>query len=236
MENSQLIAKLKELKNVSPRKEWVSLAKTQMFAEITPAMQVAQKATFGGILSNIFSKKQLAYSFAALLVVAVGLYGMVNFPITGGINGTQNTAALVLAETNLKNNVELLKATSQNLSEISKAKVKPADISVAVNAVKEVAKSITQTLKKDPELASKVALEVNNNKTYLDVAGGNASSEVEDMYKVIVVQMIKDLDGTTLSEDQETELARIKASLKTGNDYTTALRDILLISRAGENK
>ncbi len=230
----QLISKLKELKSISPRKEWVTLAKTQMFQ--APTSPVLPQATFMGAVRTRFNgsplfSRGLVYSFAALLIVVVGVYGMTKLPLSLH-GGAKNPAALLAAQTSLENNVKLLETKSQDLAEASKSKT--TDLSAPVKAVKEVAKNITDSIKKDPELASKVALDINNNKTYLDVAGGNNSAEVSDMYKTIVVQMIKDLDGTTLTKDQEAELARIKTSLAKDPDYPTALRDILLISRAGQ--
>lgn len=221
MEQEKLITALKELKNISPRKEWVGLAKVQLFQ--TPKVMVPQKAMFTGW----FAPRRLAYSFAALLVVVVGVYGALNFSMP---SGNLSTASLADAE----NTVAIFKVKSQNLSQAPKNKTQ--DVSAALKEVKVAAKNVTDAIKSNPQLASKVALEVNNNKTYLDVAGANTSSEVSDMYEAIVTPLIADLDNRTLTKEEQVEFDRIKTSLKKTKDYTTALRDILLISRAGESK
>lgn len=230
MEDLQIISQLKTLKNVSPRKEWVILAKAQLFENAADAAPA--KASFVGIwqqAAGVIFRKELAYSLAALLLVIGGAYGFMNFPIPSMTNPAKNAAALSVVESNLKSNVEVLKAKSQDLSSASQQK--STKTAVALSEVKAAAKTITETIKKDPQLASSIALDINNNKVFLDIAGGNASSEISDMYKTIATQMIKDLDGTTLNEDQAKELDRIKASLHANADYATALRDILLISR-----
>ncbi len=225
MEEVQLIAKLKELKSISPRKEWVLLTKAQLFkAEVFPQ----EKAIFTSLWSNIVnvvSRKQVVYSLAALAVVIAGTYGIMKFPLPFAMDAAKSSTASLAIETNLKNNVQTFITKSQNLSDASRNK---SGVLVALKEVKEAAKSVTETIKKDPQLASKVALEINNNKTYLDVAGGNTSNEVSGMYEAVVVPLIKDLVARTLNSDQAKELKRIKDDLAANGDYAVALRDILI--------
>lgn len=234
MTEQELISKLQGLKQIKPNTQWVSLAKTEIFKNNFASYSNPQKAVFTNIFSAIFQRK-MAYSLAVLLFVFVGISGVWQYTSLVGDNNQESkpTQESPIALAEVKNSVESFKVKSQNLADMVTNKE---DASLILSEVKNTAKELTMAIKKDPQLAKKVALDINNNKTLLDISGANSVSEVSNMYETIVVSLMKDLEERSLTADQSTELERIKTYINDRQDYITALRDILMISQVSENK
>lgn len=238
MTDKELILKLHSLRQIKPRQEWVIFAKNQIFGKNSPNHSIT-KTRFASAIANIFSgvfvaKRRMAYSVAVFLfLVAVGTFFAFNglLPKNSSIKIAKNSTASLIA---IKDSVEEFKEKSKNLSEASK--YSPEKVSLAVKEVKDAVKELTEAVQKDPQLAKEIALEVNNNKTYLEISG--SSSNLDDLketsdtlYKAIVEQMIKDLEGATLIESQKESIDIIKSLHKDGN-YVNALENILLLNIA----
>lgn len=228
----ELISKLQLLKEVKPRENWVAFVKTQVLSG-SPAEQNISKPSFAEVFGNIFKaafERKLAYSAAVLLlVITAGAFIFMKGILPGGtvLNLGQNSTASLAAA---KSNVEELKTKSRILSDL--VSHNPKDVSSAAKEVKDAAQKLTEEIQKNPHLAKAVALEVNNNKTYLEIAGGNDLKETSDvLYKTIVEQMIKDLENTTLAEGQQESLGIVK-NLYEEKEYASALESILLLDIA----
>lgn len=231
MTDKELINKIQTLKQIKPNANWASLVKSEIFAQ-APVVTPNKSVGFGDVWSRAFgvlTQPKVAYAFAMLLVALVGTFGYMTFVPSKNNVLVMDNSKEVLA---LKNNVAEFKAKSQTFADL--AKTDPASTNLVVDQVREVATQVTNAIKKDPSLAKTVALDINNNKTLLDIAGGNSVAEVSDMYETIVTSLISDLSERTLSPDKMTELARIKKYVAENHDYATALRDILLISQTTE--
>ena len=218
MQEQELITKLKELKNISPRKEWVILSKIQILDSRNHAEIYAQKrgiaAGLQGLLGMVFQRK-FAYAYAALAILLVGSVGIMQFDLLGN-QGVQVASQAAIIEA--KSNVEVFKEKSKELA--ITAKSDPVAVSLAVDNVK------------DPGVAKEIALEINNNKTYLDVQGSaELKATSNDLYKTVAEQMIKDLEATSLTESQQ-EALDIAKELYDKERYTDALESILLLSMA----
>ena len=235
MEEKELISKIQTLKQIKPKKEWVVLAKSQIVD--APSLKAKEyvfenkaglKGTFTGLFNSSF-QRDIAYSLAIFLFAVIGTFGL------SGVIFNQNIQEepinpVILSE--LRNNVENFKIKSQNLSDIARYQAK--DVPVAVEEVRVATKELTETIKKEPKLAKEVALEINNNKTYLNIEGADGLKETSnDLYKTIDEQMIKDLEKATLTESQEESLKIIK-DLYQKADYSNALESVLLLDIAME--
>ena len=231
MTEKELIAKIQELKQIKPRKEWVFSVKNHLLGDNILVNKI-HKPSYKQAFLNLFNftlQRKLAYAFAALIFVLMGGIGFMYIPKQNG-----NIAVSPVAILAVKDNVETLKTKSKELSLITKDK--PEDISRVIQEVKIVAKNITESIKKDPGLAREVALEVNNNKTYLTVTGENELKETStELYKTIAEQLIKDLESETLIEGQYKSLERIK-ELFHQEKFTDALEGALLLGVAHTEK
>ena len=244
MAEKEIISKIKRLKEIKPREEWVSFAKSEIFNKeeiFTPVRANFSSETFLSRMIKSPFQKRFAYALASFLFLAAGLIGFVRYMFPGSESNL--TAGIALQQDSdlvnndnsdlfsVKSNIEVFKENSQSLAELAKSN--PTEVPMAVEKVKAAAKDLTDAIQKDPKLAKKVALEVGN-KTLLDVTGGNSIKEASDsLYKEIDKQMIKDLEGATLTDEQENTLSLAK-DLFEKEDYSGALENILLINNSTE--
>ena len=189
------------------------LVKNQILAsELAPA----RRTTFASVFA-LFYQPKLAYSLAVLLFVFVGFFAYNNINVSGP-----------KPQVVVKSNVHDLKLTSQGLASAVLGRQKD-EIAVAVREVNKATQSLTQVIVENPGLAKDIALEVKNNKIYLDILGEKDIKPATDMlYKTIDQQMIEDLKKTTLTESQQKALAQIN-ELYDKEKYSEALEKILLI-------
>ena len=230
MEDSKLIFKLQQLKQIKPRKEWAVLVKNQIFEN--NISDVTSKATYASLLPNIFKAyfgKRLVYSLATLLFIISGVVGFVRYGVLNVKVSQKSIASLSSTESPLKNSdVEELKLKSQNLINVTKNK--PQDFALAIKEIKTAANNLTEAIEKNPKLAGEVAMEVKNNGTLLSIVSETELEQASDaLYKVIDEQMIKDLEKTTLTEDQKITFDEAKNLFEQAK-YSDALEKILLIN------
>lgn len=233
MEENQLISKIQLLKQIKPRKEWVVLVKRDIIRDSFIDIRNHKSVKYKELLSNIFNsffQRKFAYAFSALLIIFLSISLLNNYIYLP--KGEEISKESVAALVEVKDNVEVFKTSSRNLAEI--ATTKSDNVSLAISEVKNAALGLTDKIKKDPELAKSVALEINNNKTFLDVVEGDDLKEsLHDLYKVTVDSMIESYDQTTLTSKQKEELERIKNNLFENGNYISALEDILLMMNSG---
>lgn len=246
MTEQELIYKLQSLKQINPRENWVLFTKNQILNnEYTnqPNVRVNYASVFNGIFKMAFSRN-VAYSVAVFLfIMTVGIFAIMKgiLPNNSSLNLGQNSTASLVA---IQGNVEEFKMKSKTLSDLTNYNSE--NVSLAIKEVEDVAKELTGAMQKDPQLAKQVALDINNNKTYLEITGGEGDLQatLDVLYKTTVEQLIKDFDNATLTESQQKSLDRIKSLLSqtSGNqeqdryDFTDGLEDLLLLSAAVEEK
>jgi hypothetical protein len=243
MTEQQLIAKIKTLKSVKPRENWVVLAKSEIFeARRSSGISINQSSyatRFLNIFSGLNSTHRLVYSFAVFLFIFIGVFSVVKF-IPESIKSGQQTMSLAVSQTALKTNVEDFKVKSQTYAQT--LKTKPQNAAIALKEVKEAAKNLTDTIEKNPELAKTIALDISNNRSYLDVVGDLKDEEKVDLkktsnelYKVVVDPLIEEGRKTTFSPDQKKAFQTAENYYQEG-DFQAALQGILLINASINNK
>ena len=211
----ELIAKLQSLKQVKPNQDWVVLAKNQI---LNSPVAPAQTALLVSIM-KVFYQPKLAYSLAVFMVAVIGIFAYTNMNMNVP---AQQPQVLV------KSNVEQLKLTSQSLATAVVGKQK-SDIAIAAVKVNKATQNLTQAIVENPGLAKDIAVEVKNNKTYLEILGDHDLKQSSDMlYKAIDQQMIDDLKNTTLTESQQKLLDEVTDLYEQG-EYAKVLEKILLI-------
>lgn len=255
-QSEQLIEQIKELKEIKPRQEWVVLAKSQIFAEEQKFAKIpAQKISIPGIISNwnrlfhscnsaelskfqisnSFSRR-LAYSFATMLFIFVGLIGFAQYTMPGDLlfpirKIAEQSEATLMGQTALKQNVATLNNRINDLAKAAKEGKKdniPSAISEINTNASELAKDLKNNSVTDAETLKEIAVSL---KTLANVPGTdlNASAEVKDLYQAVVEGQIADLEETTLTENQEEILIEIKDLYEQGK-YIDALEEILTIN------
>ncbi len=230
MTEQELISKLQELRQIKPNASWVSLSKMNILGGGMVNENTVPKSAAKWNFSNIFgmfSQRKFAYALASLLFVFAGVAGVLKYQTLSPMKFVVKSQADIVAENTLKSHVEDLKNKSQNLADLIESKSE--NTSVAVQAVKEAAKSVTDSIKKDPGLAKVIALDVNNSRTILDIPGGGAEVKAtsDDIYKTIDDPIIASIKETKLTPDQQMAFDNI-LSLYDKGDYSDVLVRLLI--------
>ncbi len=230
----QLIESLKQMKEIKPRQEWVSLLKSQILAEkkveledLIPQRQ-AKSVGFINTFSSVFSQRKLAYSFAAILLLIVGAFGFVKLLPSTEVN-TQ--IASLTQQTPLIQNVVAFNSNINDLATAAKdgkTNNMPSAISKVGANASQLAKSLKANPTQDPQTIKELASSL---KTLADVPGTDLSqnTDVQDLYQTIVQSQITDLQKTTLTSDQQTTLKQAE-DLYDQEKYEQALEAIWTIT------
>ena len=209
MEDKKIIFKLQTLKQIKPNQEWAFLLKNEILGNsaIKSNKKVSDGLNYQNVFSNIsdvFFQKKLGFALVVLLFVVSGVFGFVN--VLPGDEATK-----------LTNNS---KATLTGVSEGN-------NLSTKVKEVKIVVENLTKAIKKNPGIAKDVALELKSNGTLASLGSNTDLQETSDvLYKTIIEQMVKDLESSTLNENQQSIFNDVK-KLYEGKKYFEALEKML---------
>jgi len=236
----QLIESLKQLKEIKPRQEWAVLLKSQILAEKQVDMKVPERqARMVGIMdviSSVFFQRKLAYAFASVLFLVIGVFGFANYTVPGDLlfpvkKIAEQSQAALSGQTLLKQDVATLNNRINDLAQVAKDGRKdniPSAISEINANVSQLAKNLKDNPTNDPQTMKAIA---NSLKVLADVPGTDltANPAVRDLYQTVVHSQIADLEKTTLTDGQREALAQAEGLYNQGK-YTDALEKILLIN------
>lgn len=238
MNQKDLINSIKQLKEIKPSREWAVLLKSQIVSESAkkPAKIAAEKAGFFNIVPQLFLQRKLAYSFAALIFVVIGLAGFAQYTVPGDLlfpvkKLAEQSEAALTGKTGLKQSAAALNVRVNELAQVAKQGRKdniPSAISEVNANISELAKNLKDNSIDDPTTIKEIAQSL---KTLADVSGTDLTGnpEVKDLYQVIVEKQIEDLEKTTLTDEQAESLEEIKDLCWQGK-FVEALEKILLIN------
>lgn len=209
----QLIESLKQMKQIKPRQEWVSLLRSQILSErvIEP---IHAQFSFASAISNSFSRR-VAYSFATLLLLIAGAFGLVKLL---PVNTTPQQTASLTGQAGLSQNVADLNtkivALKQNLKTTSSTNL-------------QTAKAVADQIQKIKQLQTKTLADVPG--TAADKNLNEALAAADSTLAPLVESEINDLQKTTLTTDQQKILAQAQDLYKKA-DYSGALEQIWNLS------
>jgi hypothetical protein len=225
MTEKELIGKVRELRQIRPRKDWVVLTKSQILGEepkilffpfFKPALVTV--TTFG-ILFGIFSLAQNS------------LPGDILYQIK---KITEKSQAVFVSEEELpKYNLEIANKRLEELTKIAQTnqvqKMAPAIEEFQAN-VSETAKNLVKVKKVDEEIVENIKkLEENKERVEKVLATKIETKEYDRDLAQLVESQIKDLERGTLTEVQQELLEEAKEDFDAGN-YSQALEKILILS------
>lgn len=236
----QLIESLKQLKEIKPRKEWAILLKSEILnskLETNPKSKILISKTvsdFGLRISSLFSRK-LAYSFATLVFVIIGIIGFAEYTVPGDLffpvkKLSEQSQAALAGQSVLRQDVAALSNRINDLAQVAKEGKKD-NIPSAISEINANAKDLAQSLKDNPIKDQKTLAKIANSlKTLANVPGTDltASQDVKDLYRAVVQNQIADLQKTTLTDEQKIVFTDAEELYDQGK-YADALEKILLI-------
>ncbi len=218
----ELIGKIRELRQIRPRKDWVVLVKSQILGEEPKILffpffkPVLATVTAFGILFGIFSLAQNS------------LPGNTLYSIKKMIEKGQ--AVFVSEE---EKPAFQLKLANQRLEDLTKVPVKnlvPAIEEYQAN-ISEAAKNLTEAKKPDVEKIVAQTKKLEENKQKVEALGVvlGETEKLDNAISQLVEREIEELESQTLTESQQELLEAAKEDFEAGN-YSQALEKILILS------
>lgn len=229
MQEKQLIGKIKELRQIKPKKDWVFNTKTKILGAET------------GITFFPYFKPALA-GFLAIFIL-FGAFDLVKHSLPGDVLYTirkisHKSQAVLMSEENKP--AYQLKLANDRLEDLTKAPVKnlaPTIYEFQAN-VSEAAKNLAkiEATTSDPVAIQKIVEEtkkLEENKQKVEslgvVIGEEGTQELNTALARLVENLIADLEERTLSEDQEKILTKMQ-ELFSQEEYSQVL-ELYLISQ-----
>jgi len=230
MDEKTLIGKIEILRQIRPRKNWVILTKKRILGE---------ERTLAGlfldslrVFQGLFFQYKLALASLILLFILGGTFAFAQKSLPGEPlfvikKMTEKTRAVFVSEKERpKVQLELANKRLEDLAKIAETndvrKLAPAIDEFQAN-VSEAAKNLTKakTVGKDIILQTQ-ELEKNKEKIEKTLATQIGTEELENVYKDLAEQQIKDLENSSLTESQEKILEEAKEYFEAG-DYSNSL-------------
>ncbi len=233
MTEKELIGKIRELRQIQPRKDWVSLTKSQILGE-EPIYRDRVSVSFFPF-----------WKPALVTVMAFGiLFGVFSFAqnsLPGDIlysikKLTEKSQAFFVSKEELpKYNLEIANKRLDELTEIAQTnqvkKLAPAISEFQAN-MSEAAKSLAKVkggVDVEKIVAQTKKLEENKQKVEEVLATKIETEKFDDALSQLVEREIKTLESRTLTEEQKLLFEEAKADFSAGN-YNQALEKILILS------
>jgi len=230
MNEKTLIGKIEILRQIRPRKNWVILTKKRILGEerTLPGLFLDSFRVFQGL----FFQYKLALASLVLLFILGGTFAFAQKSLPGEPlfivkKMTEKTRAVFISEEEKpKAQLELANRRLEDLAKIAEKndvrKLAPAIDEFQAN-VSEAAKNLAKakTVGKDIVVQTQ-ELEKNKEKIEKTLATQIGTEELENVYKDLAEQQIKDLENSSLTESQTKLLAQAKEYFEAG-DYSNAL-------------
>lgn len=236
MTEKELITKIRQLRQVSPRKDWVVLTKNRIFTE--QEEQISFSETIKGF--KLIFRLKPAFVFLVLILILIGTLGFAQTSVPGDLlyslrKATENVQKAFVAEEDFN-----IKNTNRRLDDLAKiAQTNSAkNLAPAINEYKasilEVAKSLTKAeenkknIKEIVKEVQKIEERTAKIKSLGIEIGGN--EELDLALVKLISSEIKDLENRILTEEQFKLLEEVKKDVEEGN-YAKALEKVLILTQ-----
>jgi len=220
MTENELIGKIRELRQIKPRKDWVILTKSQILGEEKP------------VFAPFFIFRPV-YAGVLFVFILLGLFGTAQNALPGDLlypikKIVEKSRVVFISEADKpKADLELANKRLEELNQIAQnndvRKLAPA-INEFQASISQAAKNLTTSKGADVKgiVAETQKLEENKKKAEsLGVVVGG-TEELENAYKILAEREIENLENSSLTEKQEEVLKEAKDYFENG-DFTNAL-------------
>lgn len=235
MTETQLIRKIKVLKKIEPKEDWVLLTKEQILGQENP---VSSRLSLGW---------KLAFATFVTILVLFGNFNFVQKSLPGDFLyplkriSERGQVAMVSQANKPKIQLEIANKRLEELEKIARAN-QTQKLAAAINefklSTKEAAKNLTQAVKteKDSELIKEVVLQtqkLEEQKKKVEALGIviGENKEFENALKELVKREIDDIEKRELTEEQGEIIESIKLDFEEEN-YSQALEKILILNQS----
>ena len=238
MEEKEVIAKIKELKQIKPRENWVILAKQRILEEEEkPSFFSLDELILG--LRMVFRHK-LAFASVLVLLVMIGTFGFAQKSVPGDmLFSVKKAGEMGVSFFNTSRLERDFNITNKRLAELSRvAKENNVNnLAPAINeyqaSVSETARAIQEEVKENPEATRGIVGEIRSlaQKTAEIESLGVEMPENEELNTALADMLkaqVRDLENRSLDKEDISTLEEIKADIEQGN-YAEALEKLLSI-------
>jgi len=241
MNEKELIGKIRQLRQIKPRKDWVILAKGQIFGEEKVRLSWIES------LRLIFQSKPVLAGALAIFIL-FGVFSAAQSSLPGDLiypvkKITEKARAVFVSETD-KPKVDL-ELANKRLEEISKiaSQNQVKKLAPAIEEYQKSVKKVATSLKKiaattsDPAVVRKITEEAQKFEKKREeveslgvVIGEETKEELDNAYKFYAEQEIKNLENSSLTEKQKEILKEAKEYFEEG-DFLNALIKTVEVSQ-----
>ena len=234
---TELIQKIKELKGIETKKEWVFLTKKEILGDEFSVPRIFR------VFENILSYK---YALSSLIVIflAGGVFVSAQQALPGDllypIKKATEKARLVFAPEEQQPNIQLEYANERLESLVKAAKEKKVEklaplIEEYQANISEAAKSLGEVKKTEVKKIVEKTKQIEENKKKAESLGVviEEPKELNNALAKLVETQIKDLEQNSLSPEQEKIFEEVRKDYKEGK-YSQALEKILILSNPQE--
>ena len=243
LNDKELISKLRQLRDIKPRQEWVFLAKQK----ILNSEEKTQSFSFGDIIAGVKIILQHKYALSSVMTLAIllGMFGFAQNSLPGDLLfpvrkiTEQTQSALTSQEAQPKRSFEIANKRLEDLEKIAQQNTTK-NLASAINeyqaSVSEAAKNLAskvsannkEEVKQIVQEVKKLEERVKQVKA-LGVELGESSNELENALAEMVQEEINSLEGKLLTDGQKGIFDDAKKDYEAGN-YSEALEEILTIN------
>lgn len=239
MTEKDLIKKIRELKQIQPKKDWVVLTKSQIFGK--------QREQFSLVESlRLILYYKPAYAGVLAILILFGLFGFSQNSLPGDLlyplkKITEKSQAVFVSEDEKpKYQLEIANKRLEELNKVATTN----QVKNLASAIEEYQISVSRAAEdlkkiKEPEKAKEVVIEIKKLEaikqkvekvlaTKIDADGEENGDSIQELYKTPAEVLIQDSEKRTLSEENQEILKEAKELYQAGS-YSAALEKILLI-------
>jgi len=237
MTEKDLIIKIRQLRQIKPRKDWVVLSKSQILGE---EVLGREKMSFSDILKVMFFQPKIAFA-SSLIVLGLlmsslsfaygSLPGDLLYPVKRAMEKSQGL--FVSKQEKPRADLQLANKRLQELTQIAENNQTP-KLAPAINEFQKSATEAAKNLREPKKITKEVVRETKKlleNKEKLETLGVviGDTKELDNNISALIQNQITDLEKRSLTEGQKATLEIAKQSLALG-DLNKALEKVLEIN------
>lgn len=236
MTEKNLINRIKELKQIEPRKYWVFLTKSQILG--TESFD-RERVSVISVLRRLVFQPRMAYASLIILGLFISVFSFAQSSLPGEFffplkKITEKSQTMFISKAEKpKFQLELTNRRLEELTKIAQEN-QTLKLAPAINEFQKSAAEAAKKLKEPQKITKEVVDETKKlleNKERLEVLGVviGETEELDDAIRNIVESQIKDLEERSLTDEQKEILEIAKENLGEG-DLSQALEKVLEIN------
>jgi len=237
MIKKDLIAKIKELKQIKPRKDWVVFTKRQI---LDTESSYGERFSVFAVLRGMVFQPRMAYALVIMLGLFISAFGFAQNSLPGDLlyplkRIAEKSQAIFVSEAERpKTQLELTNKRLEELTKIAQEN-QTSKLAPAIDEFQKSAAVAAKNLKKPQKITKEIVdetkklLENKEKLTTLGVVIGETEELDNALNSLLIKSQIQDLEKRSLSDEQK-ELLREAKEFFIKGDLEKALEKVLQVN------